>query len=347
MPPYTASLSLVGPSGPIAPGAAFDVQVILNSPVGSRGAQFGLTFDRSLVTVTGVDEGTYYSAWAQANQASTGLVPGDKMPAQNGWMTPVGIFIIGGTQNTGPNGSGLLATVHLRAQPNVTGRTTLAFQGVIVSVMCQNSAVSLPGVQVTDTTLVIGSNTTARTHVPTPLPRLVSRNAMGSSTTPVATCPTVQPVNTPTTLPAPTPFPTYPPTPIGATFTARPTTPVPVGYVPGAPAIRPTRPATDPATPAFTPQDVADYVNAYGAPYSLPGTPLTIESVQFLSNRDIEARFHTTIAHPDDALMCLVTFRGSFLAPAPGGVPHTQFPVEYRVFDAHTGNELLLTFGKS
>jgi hypothetical protein len=170
--------------------------------------------------------------------------------------------------------------------------------------------------------------------------------AFGGATSPRTTAATVSDHPTATPKPSDNPYSPVPPTPIGATFTAR-TTPVPTGYVPGVTAIRPTQPTTDPASPAFTPQDVADYFNAHGAPYALRGTPLTIESVQFLSNRDVEARFNTTIAHPDDALMCQVTLRGSFLAPAPGGLPHTQYPVEYRVFDAHTGNELFLTFGKS
>src|SRR5262249_60878542 len=57
----TPSLSLVLPSGPIAPGAAFDAQVLLASPVATRGAQFGLSFDPRALTVTGGDEDVCYS----------------------------------------------------------------------------------------------------------------------------------------------------------------------------------------------------------------------------------------------------------------------------------------------
>jgi hypothetical protein len=143
-----------------------------------------------------------------------------------------------------------------------------------------------------------------------------------------------------------------PPTPTGARFSAR-TTPQPQptgyvpGYVPGATAIRPTRPTTDPATPAFTPQDVTDYVNAHSAPYAVPGTQLTIESIQFLPNRDVNARFYTNTGPPDDALMCLVTLRGSFLVREPPGAGTLPDAVEYWVLDAHTGNTRLVALGKS
>jgi len=139
-------------------------------------------------------------------------------------------------------------------------------------------------------------------------------------------------------------LPTVPPTPIGATFSAG-TTPVPASSAPGASAIRPTRPTTDPAAPAFTTQDVTDYVNANPIAQTVPGTKPTIESIQFLPNRDVNARFTTSTGRPDDALMCLVTLRGSFLVAGPAGEANIKSDVAYWVFDAHTGNELLIVGG--
>jgi hypothetical protein len=124
------------------------------------------------------------------------------------------------------------------------------------------------------------------------------------------------------------------------------TTPVPESFdVTGGTAIRPTRPTTDPATPAFTTQDVTDYVNAHPIDHTVPGTTPTIESIQFLPNRDVNARFTTSTGRPLDALMCLVTLRGSFLEGGPAGEANIKSDVAYWVFDAHTGNELLIVGG--
>lgn len=143
----------------------------------------------------------------------------------------------------------------------------------------------------------------------------------------------------------PSVLPTVPPTPIGATFTGV-TTPVPESSNTGATAIRPTRPTMDPATPAFTVQDVTNYVNANPIEQTVPGTKPTIESIEFLPNRDVNARFTTSTGRPDDALMCLVTLRGSFLVAGPGGEANIKSNVAYWVFDAHTGNELLVVVGE-
>ena len=139
-------------------------------------------------------------------------------------------------------------------------------------------------------------------------------------------------------------LPTIPPTPIGATFSAV-TAPIPESSNAGASAIRPTRPTSDPATPAFTTQDVTDYVNAHPIGQTAPGTMPTIESIAFLPNRDIDARFTTRTGRPDDALMCLVTLRGSFLEAGPAGQANIKSNVAYWVFDAHSGNELLIVGG--
>jgi hypothetical protein len=139
-------------------------------------------------------------------------------------------------------------------------------------------------------------------------------------------------------------LPTVPPTPFGATFSAV-TTPVPESSNTGATAIRPTRSTTDPATPAFTTQDVTDYVDAHPIEQTVPGTKPTIESIQFLPNREVNSRFTTSTGRPDDALMCLVTLRGSFFEAGPAGGAGIKSDVAYWVFDAHTGNELLIVGG--
>jgi hypothetical protein len=160
-PPNTPTLTIVGPTGPIAPGARFDAQVVLNSPVVSRGVQFGLSYDPQLIQITGVDEGDYYRSWAQANGASTALVPGVNVDAQNGWLTTLGIALLGGTRTAGPSGTGTLAVVHLQALAGTSGTPTLTFQDVLMSVPYGAGVAALPAVQVTDGALTVGSSTKA------------------------------------------------------------------------------------------------------------------------------------------------------------------------------------------
>src|SRR5689334_1985166 len=73
--PTIPAMMLIAPAEPIPPGAAFDLQVWFSSPVVSRGAQFGLSFDPSKVQIMGIDQGSYYATWATANSAATVMVP--------------------------------------------------------------------------------------------------------------------------------------------------------------------------------------------------------------------------------------------------------------------------------
>ena len=166
------------------------------------------------------------------------------------------------------------------------------------------------------------------------------------ASTPSAEPPPYMPTQAPPTgsEEGPSVLPTVPPTPIDATFSAV-TTPVPTSAVTGGSAIRPTRSSLDPATPAFTLQDVVDYVNAHPLDQTVGSPAPTIESIEFVPNRDVNARFTTATGRPDDALMCLVKLRGSFIVSGPAGFVSPTLDVAYMVFDAHTGNDLLYVVG--
>jgi hypothetical protein len=173
---------LVGPASLIPPGATFDLAVWLSSPVITRGAQFGLTFDPSKIQVTGIDEGDYYRSWAAANGASTILMPGFQVDGQHGWVQAVAVAIMAGTATpqppvSGPTGSAILATVHCRALPTVSGNTSVRLEAVVVAKPTEKEiSISVPSVNVTDAVLSIGKAEGAVAWPATPTPRSVGPN---------------------------------------------------------------------------------------------------------------------------------------------------------------------------
>ena len=116
--------------------------------------------------------------------------------------------------------------------------------------------------------------------------------------------------------------------------------------VTGAPAIRPHLAPSGNTTPSFNAQDVVAYVKANGVGGKIDSSvPATVEKVEFLSARVASTRLHTWIGVQDDALLCLVTVRGSFSITPPGGGRRAGSNVAFLVFDAHTGNILILSMG--
>lgn len=147
---------------------------------------------------------------------------------------------------------------------------------------------------------------------------------------------------------------TAPPTGIspGGTTTPRSSRPLPAprrdttAYPRGAAAIRPRHAPGDPATPAFTAQEVAAYVEAHPIADRVGReTVVTVARVEFLPRRAFPRRYpHLRPLAPDEALLCVVTLRGTFRVPAPPPVRAQSHPrttdIAWQVFDAHTGNLL-------
>ncbi len=115
----------------------------------------------------------------------------------------------------------------------------------------------------------------------------------------------------------------------------------------GIPAISRRLAATDAATPAFSADDAKAFIEAHGVAGVRfePTGPATIQSVEFLTERDVHARFGEGTGLPDDTLLCLVTVQGTFTVSGPsvpGQAPRTAIAhMAYQVFDAHTGNRLM------
>ncbi len=157
-------------------------------------------------------------------------------------------------------------------------------------------------------------------------------SAAGSATAPPPTLPGSTPLRP--TAPLPTGFPVGPPPTPGTTGTS-------MGD--GSPAITPRTATTDPSTPTFTLADATDYV-AHHPGVVTDGTPITVGAAEFLTAQQLAAKYNIdeTLNVPADRLLCVVQADGNF--PVGGALGSRVVIVHhsYHVFDAHTGNIIVV-----
>jgi hypothetical protein len=123
----------------IEPGSTLTVTVELDTIPSSRSAQFGLSFDPTVLSCDSVSQGPFYSDWATDNGGSTFLFPDPPVIDNvNGKIEEFGISILGAVINPppspghagGPVGSGTLATIVFMAVGE--GSTDLTLTGVVI-----------------------------------------------------------------------------------------------------------------------------------------------------------------------------------------------------------------------
>ncbi|HEY1390835.1 MAG TPA: hypothetical protein VGF38_20035 [Ktedonobacterales bacterium] len=118
---------------------------------------------------------------------------------------------------------------------------------------------------------------------------------------------------------------------------------------------RPALKLTSKWTPAFNADDMTAYLQ--GAPEcslgpTLFGEPPTVESVEFVTCKELTDRIKVYIGPDDDALVCYVVLRGPFnltmISLPPGHLPgpHISQTVE-EIYDASTGRLLVSGAGSS
>jgi hypothetical protein len=118
--PATASLNIVVPSGPYTIGQQIILSVNVDTPVNSRGAQFGLTFNPAVLQCVQGDEGTFYSDWANQYGSSTSVYPSPKCyntGSRAGTVSDISIFLQGSVPG-GPSGKGVIATYTFKILAN-------------------------------------------------------------------------------------------------------------------------------------------------------------------------------------------------------------------------------------
>jgi hypothetical protein len=112
-------------------------------------------------------------------------------------------------------------------------------------------------------------------------------------------------------------------------------------HAPGVPAIHPTQAGT----PAFTEADVLQFLDTHGFPagLTLSGTKPVISQVLFVTSKQANDTFNTSVSLPDTSLICYVALQGPFSGdsiPHPPGAKPATFQTGHMVFDAQTGNLL-------
>ncbi len=139
-----AQMKIDPPTQTIDGAQSFDVTVVVETTVESRGAQCALTFDPAVAECTGYDVGTFYSDWASANGCSIMEYPSPVIDNNAGTISDIGIAIMG-LNPGGPTGSGSLVTYHFNAIGGGTSAMTLGNVEI-----ADADSYAIPGVVVTD-----------------------------------------------------------------------------------------------------------------------------------------------------------------------------------------------------
>jgi len=105
-------------------GVPFGLDIVIDTDVATRGAQFRLQFDPAVIQCQSPTEGAFYSTWASAHGASTLLYPNPAVNNTEGYAE-IGVAVMGG-QSGGPTGRGVFATMQCTPQV-ATGMSPLTF----------------------------------------------------------------------------------------------------------------------------------------------------------------------------------------------------------------------------
>lgn len=142
--PYTPSVSpsvtptpgdadtivyVVPPQRVLSIGEPFQVYLMIETIPATRAAQFGLSFDSSVIQCESIQPGTFYSDWAASHGSSTFILPTPTCDNNNGRVTLMGITLLGGTG--GPTGKGSLAVITFTGR--VAGTSDLNLENVIIA----------------------------------------------------------------------------------------------------------------------------------------------------------------------------------------------------------------------
>jgi hypothetical protein len=133
--PVTTTMETVRvepPSQSVAVGETFSATVVLDTgSLFSRGVQFGLRFDPTVVQLTHVEEGDFYQTWARAHGGQTTVTPLPTTDDDAGTVSVLGLAILGGPADEGPVGRGVIYTLTGRVIRE--GTATLALHDVLVA----------------------------------------------------------------------------------------------------------------------------------------------------------------------------------------------------------------------
>jgi hypothetical protein len=98
------------------------------------------------------------------------------------------------------------------------------------------------------------------------------------------------------------------------------------------------------ANPPFSPEDVLNYLRSSKIPkLSFSPDKLSINSLEFVTSAEASKRLNgVVVGLNDNELVGLATFSGGIVASGPPGGKQATFNSGYAIFDATTGNLLLI-----
>lgn len=145
-----ATVSAVTSASTVSPGGNFDVTINVSTDIPTRGLQLELTWDPTKVECNSVDQGTFYTSFAQQNNATVTLMPSTlaadnqigKFPPGNDVQGTIqynqAIFLMGGNAAAdgtmpGPTGNGGVFILHMTALPNASGTINFTLGNVALS----------------------------------------------------------------------------------------------------------------------------------------------------------------------------------------------------------------------
>ena len=145
-----ASVSVVPSVSTVAPGGNFDVSIQVTTDAPTRGLQCALTWDPTKVECNSVEQGSFFTSFAQQNNLSVQLMPSSlsadnkigKFPPGNDVQGTIqynqAVFLMGGTEasdNTfpGPEGTGDVFILHMTALPDASGTVNFTLANVELS----------------------------------------------------------------------------------------------------------------------------------------------------------------------------------------------------------------------
>jgi hypothetical protein len=103
------------PTTPVNVGDEFDIPVTLTTDVNTWGAQFQISYDQTLLEITGAQEGGFYKDWATANGADGMALPKPAADNTQGLFPTTAFFLVGAKPGEGPSGTGTLVVLKAKA----------------------------------------------------------------------------------------------------------------------------------------------------------------------------------------------------------------------------------------
>lgn len=177
------TLSIVPESTSVKPGDSFNISVVIDTDVPTWGLQFGVSFDPNLVEITGVQESSFYKAWATENGVETMMIPNPNPDNNKGLVPSFAIILLGAPRNQGPVGQGELATLNAKVKPNAKGKVEFRLIQVQISDSGTFGDVTteVGGVMLQNAIVAIGSDAPIQQPTALPNPGLEFSEAQNSA----------------------------------------------------------------------------------------------------------------------------------------------------------------------